>query len=233
MKLPKINHTSFKHFLVGLNKEVRFRAFTNAEQKTLLLAKDQKDDKRSVIDAVAQIVGACTFGTVDVEKLSTFDLEDLFLRIRSKSVSEVSDLRYRYDYTDENDKPVSEFIDFKLNLDEVKVQTNPDHCNKFMLDDTLGIKMQYPTFALASVTDESEIIKHCIECIFDTEGNVYYLSDYSNEEVESFMSDIDMQGMLKIKAFFDTMPKLEHTITIKTKTGKTITETLSGIQSFF
>ena len=132
MALPKLKHTLYTHYLVGLGKEIKFRAFTNQEQKSLLPAKQEKENKQAMTDAVKQIVEACTLGKLNIDNLATFDLEDLFIRIRSKSVSEISNVRYRFDY-EEDGKPVSKFIDVAINLDEIKVRTNPEHTNKILL----------------------------------------------------------------------------------------------------
>lgn len=230
--LPKLKYTLYPHYLVGLGKEIKFRAFTNQEQKTLLLAKQEKDNERAVIDAIASIVEACTLGKVKAENLSSFDLEDLFLRIRSKSVSEVSNIRYRFDYRDDEDKPVSKFIDVSINLDEVKVQVNPEHSKKIMLTDDVGITMKYPTFAMASL-DELELPMRCIESVFTTSGDVTYTTDVSDSDLKSFYDDIDMKGLLKIKHFFDTMPKLSHTVNIDLPTGEKREVVIEGLQSFF
>jgi hypothetical protein len=229
--LPKLTHTLHTHRLVGLGKEIKFRAFTNNEQKTLLLAKQEKENNRVVIDAVKQIVSACTLGKLNVDLLSTFDLEDLFLRIRSKSVSEVSNIRYRFDH-EEDGKPVSKFIDISINLDEVKVKTDPNHTNKFMLTDDIGIQMKYPSFEASEYPDD-ELPMRCIESVFTKDGDVTYIKDVSEADLLEFYGDIDMKGLLKIKDFFDTMPKLSHVIKVPLPTGETREVVLEGLQSFF
>jgi len=229
--LPKLNHALHTHYLVGLGKEIKFRAFTNHEQKALLLAKQEKDNKTAVIDAVKQIVEACTLGKLKADLLSSFDLEDLFLRIRSKSVSEVSNIRYRFDYEEEG-KPLSKFIDISINLDDVKVKVDQNHSKKIMLSDDIGITMKYPTFTMANI-DEEELPMRCIESVFTADGEVTYISDVSDSDLWAFYDDIDMKGLLKIKNFFDTMPKLSHTVVIDLPTGEKREVLIEGLQSFF
>lgn len=229
MSLPKINHISYKHKLVGLGKEVEYRAFTNREQKALLLAK-QSGKEEEMLEAVIQVVQICTFNKVNVKALATFDIEDLFLHIRAKSVSEISNLRYEHRF-DEDGKELSKFIDFQVNLEDVKINTNPKHNKKIMLDDNLGIIMKYPTYEMANISDD-DLPMYCIDTIF-TKDETYNPAEYSKEDLQSFFDDIGLKGMLKIKEFFDTMPVLEHTVKIKLPDNTEKEIVLKGLQSFF
>lgn len=231
MALPKISHTTYKHYLVGLGKEITFRPFTNQEQKTLLLAK-QDGKKQATIDAVKQIVQQCTMGAVSASRLSTFDIEDLFLRIRAKSVSEVAEIRYRHDYDDEEGRPKSDFIDVSVKLDDVKVQTTEGHSKIIQLSDDLSIVMSYPTFDMINL-DEADIPLYCIESVLDKDGNVFLMTDYSDKERREFFDQIDMKGLMGIKRFFETAPKLRHTIQVPLKDGTTQEVVLEGLESFF
>jgi hypothetical protein len=233
MALPKIKHTLFEHYLTGLKKKVQFRAFTNQEQKALLIAKENKgkdEEFDSVLLAIKQIITNCTLGKVDVDNLSIFDLEDLFLRIRSKSVSDVSTIKYRYDYT-EDGKKLSKFIEVTVNLDDVKVQTNEKHTNKIQLTDEVGIVMKYPTFSMMNIPEE-ELPIHCIDYIYDRES-IYSSVDSTIEELTQFYNDIDIRGMLKIKEFFDTMPKIRYSTEVDLGNGEKETIVLERLEDFF
>lgn len=236
MALPKLKHTLYSHTLMGLGKEIKYRPFTNQEQKTLLLAKDSQDSpdaQKVMLEAVQQIIHNCTLGKVDGSKLSTFDLEDLFMRIRAKSVGEVINVKYRYDFKDAEDRPVSKFIYANINIDDIKVQVDPTHTKQFMITDEVGIIMRYPTFELIDkMKDESELPMACIESVYDSE-EVHSTAAISREELVEFYNDIDTNGMLKIKQFFDTMPRLEHTIELDLGDGKKETVTFRGLQDFF
>ncbi|AND75079.1 hypothetical protein pf16_156 [Pseudomonas phage pf16] len=236
MALPKLKHTLYSHTLTGLGKEIKFRPFTNQEQKTLLLAKDSQespDAQKVMLEAVQQIIHNCTLGKVDGSTLSTFDLEDLFLRIRAKSVGEVINVKYRYDFKDAEDRPVSKFIHASVNIDDVKVKLDPEHEKQFMLTDEVGVVMRYPTFSLIeTMKDESDLPMACIESVFTTD-EVFSTASITREELVEFYNDIDTAGMLKIKKFFDTMPKLEHSIELDLGDGKKETVTFKGLQDFF
>lgn len=236
MALPKITHTLYEHFLVGLNKKIMFRPFTNAEQKVLLLAKEAKgsdDERKIVLNAVRQIVDACTVGKLDASEIATFDLEDLFMRIRAKSVGEILTARYRYDYEDEEGKPKSKFLDVVINIDDIKVKTNPEHNKKIMITDTIGIMMKYPNFGMMEYTNTSEeLAVACIDYIFD-ENEIYPASSESKEDMMKFYDDIDTTGLIKIKDFFETMPKLSHSVEIEVEAGKKETISFEGLEDFF
>lgn len=235
MGLPSIKHTLYEHYLVGQGKNIKFRPFTNQEQKILLLAKESKGSDTEVKDiyrAIKQVLEGCTVGTVDVEKLCTFDIEDLFLRIRSKSVGEVVDIRYRYDY-EQDGKKLSEFINVKVNLDEVKVQVNPEHDKKIMLSENLGIIMRYPTFTdLENITSEDDIAMACIDYIFD-DNETYNPGDFSKEELEKFFGEIDIKGLLLIRKFFETMPALKHEVDVALPDGTVEKARFKGLEDFF
>lgn len=238
MSLPIIEHALFEHKLTGLNKLVKFRAFTNKEQKILLLAKEAKDGpdfKDRIVDAIRQIVSNCTLGKVDVANIPMFDLEDLFLRIRAKSISEISTIRYRYDYEDDKGAKKSEFVDVNVNLDDVKVQTTPGHTTKIQLNDAVGVIMKYPTFdMIKDLTNKDDVMTACIDKIY-TDKEVFNVADYSKEEFEAFVESIDTKSLLKIKEFFETSPVLKHTVNVKPKNanGEAIPVTLQGISDFF
>ncbi len=236
MALPKLKHTLYSHTLTGLGKEVKFRPFTNQEQKTLLLAKDSEnapDSRKVMLDAVEQIIHNCTLGKVDATTLATFDLEDLFMRIRAKSVGEVIPVKYRYDHTDDEGRPVSKFIHATVNIDDIKVNVDPEHSKTIMLTEDVGIIMRYPSFALIeTMKSDEELPMACIESVFDKD-EVYSTASITREELLEFYNDIDTAGMLKIKKFFDTMPSLKHSIKLDLGDGKTETVTFKGLQDFF
>lgn len=234
--LPKISHTLYEHALIGLGKTVKYRAFTNAEQKTLLLAKEAKgttDERTSMLNAVKQIVDGCTNGKLSADELSTFDLEDLFMRIRAKSVGEIITVKYRYDYESEDKKPLSKFVNVDINIDDIKVTTDPKHEKKIQLTPTVGIMMKYPTFAIIeSVTTNDQLPMMCIDYIYD-ENEIYDTKTVTAADLKEFYDDIQMDGLLKIKQFFDTMPKLSHTVQVDLGDGVVETVKFSGLEDFF
>lgn len=226
MGLPKLDQPVYRHTLQGLGKEIKYRSFTVKEQKILLHAKESEDAKQ-IIDAINQIVGNCIIDDVDPEKLAYFDVEDIFLRIRSKSVSNVVEIPYRVKDTDER-------ITVKVDLDNVSVKSEEDHTKKIMITDTVGVIMQYPTIVMLrdGSNDNNDLVRQCIEQVF-TPDEVMLASDYSKEEMEEFMDQFDVTALTKIDEFFKSMPKVRHEVNIRLKDGTEDTIKFEGIQDLF
>lgn len=229
MPLPKLDHAYFTHHLKGLNKKVKYRGFTVKEQKILLQAKESKNPKEQ-IEAMCQIIDICTNGQVDAYNTPVFDVEDLFLRIRTKSVSDVSEITYK-------DKQTEELIKIEINLADVQVQVPEGHTNKIMITDSLGIMMKYPTLGMAiegeKTSADPDIIKKCIDYAFDAD-NVYHFSDFSEQEVNDWIDAFQFPVMKSIDTFFKTMPKLRHEVEVvvpSTKEKQTIV--FEGLSDFF
>lgn len=230
MALPKIKHPTYKVVIPSSGKEVSIRPFTVQEEKMLMMAKasERADD---IINTVKQVIQNCITEPVDIDKLATFDIEFLFIKLRAKSVGEIVELEY-------TDPDSEEKIKFKLNLDEIEVKKTEGHHNKINVFEDVGIVMRYPTLEEVKILEDSEnkeeavfdVLLKCIEKIYDAD-NVY--SDFTKKELEDFVYSLPMESMDKIKTFFDTMPVVEHTVKLKNKEGKTKEVVLRGINSFF
>ena len=166
-----------------------------------------------------------------------FDTEYIFLQIRSKSVGEVSKLKLLCP----DDKKT--YADVELDLNEVKVQVGDDHTNKIELTDDMGIIMTYPSidsFADSGIQDINatnmlDVIGSCILQIYEEKGEkVYEAKDQTKKELTEFIEQLNTKQFQDVQKFFDTMPRLKHTIKLKNpKTKKTSEVTLSGLNDFF
>lgn len=232
MALPKIKHPTYKVVIPSSKQPINLRPFTVQEEKLLLMAK-ASEKSEDVLATVKQIIQNCIVEPIDVNKLATFDIEYIFIKLRSKSIGEVVDLEYREDEDDPDN-----VVKFRVNLEEIEVKFNKDHSNKIAVFDDVGIVMRYPTLEEVKMLEESDneeenifkILVSCIETIYDKD-EVY--SEYSEKELEDFINSLPMESMNKIKTFFETMPAIEHTVKIKDKKGKVKEITLKGINSFF
>ena len=190
-----------------------------------------------IVQAVKDIVSECTFNKVDMSDLPMFDVEYIFLQIRSKSVGEVSNLKL---LCPDDGKT---YADVELNLNEVKVQVGDDHTNKIKLDNGMGMIMKYPTidsFKDSGIQDINasnmlEVIGGCILQIYEEEGKkTYDPKDQTKKELTEFIEQLSTQQFKLVQAFFDTMPKLKHTIKVKNpKTKKESEMILTGLNDFF
>ena len=190
-----------------------------------------------ITQAVKDIVSECTFNKVKIDDMPMFDVEYIFLNIRSKSVGEVSNLKLLCP----DDKKT--YAEVAVNLNEVKVQVGDDHTNKIDLGNGMGMIMKYPTidsFKDSGIKDINpsnmlEVISTCILQIFEDEGKkVYDTKDQTKKEVTEWIEQLNTKQFTDVQKFFDTMPKLKHEITIKNPKTKVESKImLNGLNDFF
>jgi hypothetical protein len=190
-----------------------------------------------IINAVKDIVKTCTFDKLDISNIPMFDVEYVFLRIRSKSVGEVSKLKLLCP----DDKKT--YADVEVNLEDVQVQVGDDHTNKIELGDGKGVIMTYPTIdsfsetGIQNITAKNmlDVIGTCMLQIYEDKGEkVYEAKDQTKKELNDFIESMNTGQFQKLQKFFDTMPKLKHTVKVKNpKTKKESEVTLTGLNDFF
>lgn len=232
MPLPKIDMPIFEMELPSSKKKIKYRPFTVKEEKILLIAQEGKDIK-TAIEAVKQVVNNCLINA-DIEDFAMFDLEYILLLLRSKSVNNQVKFTIRDPETFEN-------VELELNLDEVKVITTQDHSNRIKINDTYTMFLKYPTidqfieFVSGDQKDPLITYNIMISCLdrVASEQDVYKFSDFTREDIDKFMDDLQGDVLIQIKKYFDTMPKLRHEIKYKNKNGDDKVFVLEGMQSFF
>jgi len=236
MALPQVVLPTYELEIPSNGKTIKYRPFVVKEEKLLLLAMESQDDKQ-IENAVRTLLKGCIQSRVKLEDLAIFDLEYIFLNIRAASVGEVVEMNI----TCQDDGETQ--VKYNLNLTEVKVQKPEGHNNKIMLSDEMGIMMKYPAFddfvrssiigAAPSADGVIEIVAGCIDQIFDKE-DVYDSSTTSKKEFVEFLEGLTNNQFEEIQKFFETAPKLEHTIKIKNpKTGVENDVVISGLANFF
>ena len=238
MPLPKIVTPEYDLVLPSTQKKITYRPFLVKEEKLLVLALESENTKQ-ITTAIKSVLKSCILTRgIKVEKLPTFDIEYLFLNIRARSVGE--EVEVNIVAPDDGVTNVTVTID----LEEIQVQTNENHTNKIKLDDTLMMEMKYPSleqfisnnFDFEDKTDINqsfELIASCIDKIY-SEEEVWATEDCTKKEVIDFLEQMNSTQFKDIEVFFDTMPKLSHTIEItnpNTKVKSTIV--LEGLSSFF
>jgi len=230
MALPKITHPVFKITIPSTKKTYGFRPYTVKEEKLLLFLKDN-DNISEVLDTIKQIINNCCVEEIDISKLSLFDIEYMFIKLRSQSVGSVIELVYR------KGEQKTEFV---VDLSQVEVKFHPEHETKFIIYDNIGVAMSYPTFesmlrleqAQTDNIDDAifDMFVDCIDNVFD-DNKVY--TEFTKEEMSEFILSLPRECIDKIKKFLDTMPVLEHKQTIKYKDGSTEEVVLRGLKDFF
>jgi citrate lyase gamma subunit len=238
MPLPRIATPTYELELPSTEQTIKFRPFLVKEEKLLVIALESEDTKQ-ITNAIKTVIKNCieTKG-IKVETLPTFDIEYLFLNIRAKSVGEEIDVNIIC--PDDEETSVS----VKINVDDIKVQTNEDHTNKIKLDDTLMMEMKYPSleqfiknnFDISnnSAIDQSfELVASCVNKIYN-EDEVWAAADVTKKELMDFLDQMNTSQFKQIEKFFETMPKLSHTIKVKNPNTEVESEVvLEGLSSFF
>ena len=238
MPLPTISTPTYELTLPSSNRKIKYRPFLVKEEKILILAMESQDTKqiaRSVKDVIAKCI--LTRG-IKVEKLSTFDIEYLFLNIRGKSVGEQIEVMVTCPDDGKTQVPMS------INIDSIQIHKDKKHSTDITLDDTYTLRMKYPSLnefiknnfgsvENMGVDDTFDLIASCIEQVYSEEES-WSSADCTKKELKDFLEQLDSKQFKMIEKFFETMPKLSHTVTVINPNTKKENEiVLEGLQNFF
>ena len=238
MPLPTIVTPTYELELPSTGKKVKYRPFLVKEEKLLVLALETENTK-DISTAIKTVLKSCIQSRgVKVENLPTFDIEYLFLNIRGKSVGEEVEVNLIAPDDEVTEVPVT------IDIDDIKIQKSEEHNNKVKLDDSLIMEMKYPSldqfiksnfdFGDEVTMDQSfDLIASCIDKIYNEE-EVWSTADCTKKEVKEFLEQMNSLQFKEIEKFFETMPKLSHSVTFtnpKTKVESTVV--LEGLSSFF
>ncbi len=240
MPLPKIATPTYELVLPSTGKKIKYRPFLVKEEKILILALESQDSKQ-ITTAIKSTLKSCiqTRG-IKVEELPTFDIEYIFLNIRGKSVGESVDVIV----TCPDDGETT--VETQIFLDEIQVQKNEKHNRDIVLDQNLTLRMKYPSldefiknnFDISGANDISfeeslDIIASCIDVVYNADES-WAASDCTKKELSEWLDTLNSNQFKQIETFFETMPKLSHTVKVtnpKTKVESDVA--LEGITSFF
>ena len=232
--LPKLNAPTYSLELPSTGEQIKFRPFLVKEQKLLMMAQES-DDQQEVIDAVSKIISSCTFQKVDPLTSPLFDIEYVFIKLRSKSVGENVEVRLLCPDDEET------YVTTKISLEDVGISVGDEHTNKIQLTDKIKLVMKYPQIMDMKGLSFGEmkqfemvfsILKHCIWEVHDGD-TVYNKVDLKLKDLEEFIDSFDVSQLEEVMKFFNTMPKVTHTV--KVKNPKTQVESdvvIEGLESF-
>ena len=238
MPLPKITAPSYELVIPSSKKKIKFRPFLVKEEKILILAMESQDSTQ-IANAIKDVLSSCILTRgIKVEKLSTFDIEYLFLNVRGKSVGEQIEVTVTCNDDGKTQVPTV------INLDEIQVQYNKDHSSDIKLDDDYTMRMRYPSMDEfiktnfnvrddLNVDDTFKLIASCIEQVY-SEDESWAGTDCTKKELLDFVEQLNSKQFKEVEKFFETMPKLSHTVKITNPNTKVENEIiLEGLQSFF
>ena len=238
MPLPKIATPTYELELPSTGDTIKYRPFLVKEEKLLVIALESEDNKQ-ITNAIKAVLKSCVLTKgIKVEQLPTFDIEFLFLNIRGKSVGEELEVNIICPDDETTQVPVT------INLDDIEVQKNDEHTKQIKLDDNLMMELKYPSleqfiktnfdFDDKNAMDQSfDLSSTCIDKIY-SEDEVWAAADCTKKEVKDFLESMNSSQFKEIETFFETMPKLSHTIKVTNPNTKVESDvTLEGLASFF
>jgi len=229
MPLPKVNTPTYELVLPSSGKKLKYRPFLVREEKILIMALETEDVKQ-ITDAVIEILNSCILSKgIDLKKLATFDIEYLFLNVRSKSVGETVEINVTC--PDDNKTSVAMTID----IDSIKIKKDKKHKNIIKLDDSLSLKLKYPSMDQFiennfEASDKNEVkntldmIISCIDVIYNEEES-WNASEQTKKELEDFVDQLNTKQFKNIEEFFATSKKSKYWCRINCYIG--------GISKFF
>ena len=233
MPLPKLAIPEYEMKLPITGTKVSYRPFLVKEEKLLYLAMESQDNKQ-MVKAVKTIIKNCTNLKTKVEQLATFEIEYIFLKIRSVAVGETSEFKV----TCPDDEKTT--VNVTIPLQDVEINIPEGHSNEIDLDGNVGLKMKYPSLDVfiqqnlsdnPTMDDVFELAAGCIDQVYDSE-EVY--DSFSHKEALEFLENLNAEQFQKVQAFFETMPKLSYNLSVTNPETKVTSDlVLEGLAAFF
>lgn len=237
MALPIIETPKYETTIPSSGKKVQYRPYLVKEEKILMIAMES-GDQTQIIRAMKDVIKACTFDKIDPNKLCTFDLEYLFLKLRAKSVGEVSKVGLK---CEKCEKPT----DVNINLDTIEIDMSNKPESRVLLTDKVGVNLAWPKISDVETIETKDntpkmesamqVVVSCIESIFD-DKKIYPSNEQTPEELLTFVESLNQAQFAKIQQFIEEMPKLQKEVKFKCAHKECAHENnlmLTGIQSFF
>jgi len=233
MALPKLETPTYELELPSTGEKIKYRPFLVKEQKVLMMAQESKDDTQ-ITDSISQLVNTCTFGKVDAQNTPMFDIEYIFLKLRSKSVGETASVKV---LCQDDGKT---YATVKIPLEDISVQMTVEHTNEVQINDQTKLVLKYPLLKdMKDIPDGTDdygkmflLVNKCIHEIHFGD-KIYNAVDTTEKEREEFIESMDMEQLKSVTKFFETMPKLRHSVKFNNPKTKVANEVvLEGLQSF-
>ena len=216
--LPKINVPTFSLKLPSNNQKIVYRPFQVKEEKILLIAQ-KSENVEDQFRSIKQILKNCVVEPENFEpdNIASFDLEYMFLKLRSKSVGEI--VKVNIVPQEREGLPA---MPFEINIDELEPTFDKDHTDLITISDNIKIKMRYPTVSdltkLEGNGDQDtalfDILRDSMEIIY-VDDTAYQTSDHSQKELDEFIESLTSSQFASIQQFFVTLPKIQKEIEYK------------------
>ena len=232
MALPKLDTPKYQLTLPSTGEMIDYRPMLVKEQKVIMMAQES-DDQKEIMNGMADLISSCTFGKLDARNLPMFDVEYIFLKIRAKSVGEVIDLSVICP-----DDGVTSVVK-RVNIGEIDLQISENHTNKIDITENIKLYLNYPILSdISIINDEDDTdttFKMICRCFKELHSGdeVYHRVDIKDSDINEFLDQLNTEQFMGVTNFFETMPRLRHTIQVTNpKTNVTSEVLLEGLQSF-
>lgn len=216
MALPKLNSTpKYEMNIPSTGETIRFRPFLIKEEKSMLIAAESGDN-RTILLSLLDTLKACCDAEINENKLSTFDVEYMFLKLRAKSVGETTKIGVKC-----NNCGHTNTLD--VNIEEIEIK-KPETEKLVQLTDKIQVELDYPTFSdvlnsdLGIKSTASEQLFSMMNFVFKTvitDDERINLKEVSKEELTDFIESMDSRQFSKVKDFIQEIPKLKHSYDIE------------------
>ena len=226
MPLPKLDLPIFELKLVSLPNPIKFRPFLVKEEKLLLMAL-QSNEEDTMYKTIKQIINNCLVDDIDIDKLPIFDIEYLFLNLRSRSIGEKIETFFicrNVTGTEKNEEGAEIDVECKhmmpvsVNVLDIKPPI-ADLSPRIYITDKIGIVLKFPTLRsfkpITDMTNSTEtektfdMIYECADYVFDENG-MYYANESPKEEFVQFLESLTQEQFDRILAFFENLPKISY-----------------------
>jgi hypothetical protein len=233
MALPKLKTSEYTLTLPSTQEEIKFRPFLVKEQKILMIAQESGEEKQ-IADAMGTLVSNCTFGVLDANTSPMFDVEYVFLQLRSKSAG----AKVNVTITCPDDEETK--VEVEINLEEINVQLSVEHSQEIVITEDIKMNLRYPILKdLQGLNEDFSdfekamiMVCECIESVIHGEEKVHRI-DMTKDDIIEFIDSFNTKQLEDVMKFFETMPKLRHVINVTNPKTKVKSEVLlEGLESF-
>ena len=235
MALPQVNSSRYSTKLPSTGVDIEYRPYLVKEEKIMMVALESKDNKQ-IARAMKDVAQACIFTNIDIDKLTVFDLEWVFLKLRSKSVGENADVKLKCQV-----EGCDGMTDVSINLDNIEMD-DYDENRIIQMNDDIGIQMIYPSVTLMEKYDEEklrsidgafEMIVDCMETIY-SKDDVFNVKDEKREDVLKFLEALTSTQFKVLADWLQKVPSVKKEVEwCCSKCEADNKLELRGLQSFF
>lgn len=237
MSLPRINeHQKFTLEIPSSKKKVKYRPFLTKEEKVLMIAMESKDE-RQIMESIIDTIDACVDGGVDKKTLTPYDVEYMFIKLRTKSVGESSNVGILC-----SNKECKHVNEIALDLESATIEYPSEKVSNIIdLEDDMTLELRHPSYMelVDDVSNENSInaafniFKNCL-FVLHTPNNRHVFAEESDEDVNNFIESLTAKQLDKIQKFMKNAPKVQLNVEFDCeKCGHKNKYDLEGLENFF